>query len=280
MKLPVSVLILTKNESNDIEGCIRSASFSDDIHVLDSHSTDGTVDLAEKLGAFVTSRVFDGFSSQRNYGLHEIAYKHEWVFILDADERIPAELITEMQRFFNRVAPNVAAARLRRRDHWWGRWLKHAQISPFFIRLVRPRRVRYEREINEVLIVNGDTEDLDSYFNHYPFSKGLRHWVQKHNQYSDMEAALILNGSVLKPSWKIAFFGRDFNQRRVHQKAIFYRLPARPLVKFIYMLVMRRAFLDGWPGIRYVLLQCIYEYLIVLKTKEMRANSRSSKSDK
>ena len=66
-------------------------------------------------------------------------------------------------------------------------------------------------------------------------------------------------------------FGKDFNERRVHQKAIFYGLPARPLIKFIYMLVVRRAFLDGWPGIRYAILQAVYEYFIVLKTKEMQA---------
>lgn len=275
MKIPVSVLILTKNESIDIESCIRSVSFSDDVHVLDSYSTDNTVALAERLGAKVTQRKFDGFSSQRNYGLRELEFKNEWLLILDADERVPVELQNELQSFLQGANSNVAAARIRRRDYWWDCWLKHAQISPFFIRLVRHKRVHYEREINEVLVVDGETQDLTTHFNHFPFSKGVRHWLEKHNQYSEMEAQLIATGSVLKPSWKIALLGRDFNERRVHQKAIFYRLPGRPFIKFLYMFVARRSFLDGWPGIRYTVLQCMYEYFIVLKTKEMLVKNQA-----
>ncbi|WP_317201418.1 glycosyltransferase family 2 protein [Janthinobacterium sp.] len=270
MTLPVSVLILTKNETVDIAGCIASVAWSDDVHVLDSFSSDDTVQLAERAGAVVTARAFDGFSSQRNFGLKHIVYKHDWLLILDADERVPAELVAEMAAFIPQAPVDVAACRIRRRDYWWDRWLKHAQISPFFIRLVRPARVHYEREINEVLVVDGRTHELGSFFNHFPFSKGMDHWLSKHNQYSRMEAELIVGGGVMQPSWKTAFFGADFNERRVHQKAIFYRLPGRPFIKFCYMMLARRAFLDGWAGIRYTLLQCIYEYFIVLKTKELQ----------
>ena len=132
-------------------------------------------------------------------------------------------------------------------------------------------RTHYEREINEVLVVDGDIIDLAKPFDHCPFSKGLDHWISKHNVYSRMEAELIVKGTLIKPSWRVALFGDDFSERRVHQKAIFYGLPARPLIKFIYMLIACRAFLDGLPGIRYAILQAIYEYFIVLKTKEMQA---------
>jgi hypothetical protein len=84
-----------------------------------------------------------------------------------------------------------------------------------------------------------------------------------------MEAQVIAAGKGLKPSLKVALFGPDFNERRGHQKAIFYRLPGRPFIKFIYMLVARRAFLDGAAGLRYASLQAIYEYMIVLKVKEL-----------
>ena len=119
---------------------------------LDSESTDATVALAEKAGAMVTLRPFDGYASQRNFGL-KLPYKHDWVLILDADERITPELAVEMQAFVATALLNVAGARMRRRDIWWGRWLKHAQISPFYVRLVRVGRAHYEREINEVLVV-------------------------------------------------------------------------------------------------------------------------------
>jgi len=266
----ISVLILTKNEEQDLPDCLKSVAWSDDIHILDSMSTDKTSEIAENFGAKVTPRAFDGYASQRNFGLR-LPFKNQWLMILDADERITPSLASELRDFAKSGLENVAGARMRRRDIWWGRWLKHAQISPFYVRLVRVGRAHYEREINEVLVVDGDIVDLTQPFLHYPFSKGIDHWISKHNTYSRMEAEVVAKGLFIKPNWKIALFGSDFGERRIHQKAIFYGLPARPFIKFIYMLIVRRAFLDGWPGVRYAILQAIYEYFIVLKTKEMEA---------
>ena len=265
----ISALILTKNEQQDLPGCLESVAWIDDIHVLDSQSTDNTLQIAETFGVKITVRAFDGYASQRNFGL-QLPFKHQWVMILDADERITPSLVSEMNTFVQIAATNFAGVRMRRRDIWWGRWLKHAQISPFYVRLVRVGRANYEREINEVLLVEGDIAELTEPFYHYPFSKGLDHWISKHNTYSRMEAEVLANRLIVKPVWKIALFGKDFGERRVHQKAIFYGLPARPLIKLLYMLIVRRAFLDGWAGIRYSILQSIYEYFIVLKTKELK----------
>jgi glycosyltransferase involved in cell wall biosynthesis len=272
---PISVLILTKNEERDLPDCLASVSWCDDVHVLDSGSTDATAEIAARHGAKVSLRPFDGYASQRNFGLG-LPFRHAWVLIVDADERIPAPLAAEMQSFAAAAPDGVAAARIRRRDFWWGRWLRHAQISPFYVRLVRIGRAHYEREINEVLLVDGEVRDLEEPFDHHPFSKGLEHWIAKHNQYSRMEAELIAGGAIPHPSWRIAFFGSDFSERRVHQKAIFYGLPARPLIKFAYMMLARRAFLDGWPGVRYAILQAVYEYFIVLKTQELQLRRRQS----
>ena len=271
----ISVLILTKNEERDLPGCLKSVAWSDDVHVLDSLSTDATVSVAEQAGAHVSLRAFDGYASQRNHGL-ALPFIHEWVLILDADERIPTALVPELTAFVMSAGPDVAAARFRRRDIWWGRWLKHAQISPYYVRLVRSKRARYEREVNEVLEVDGQIADLSGSFDHYPFSKGLDHWIAKHNTYSRMEAQVVADRSGVDPSWRTALLDGDFNTRRLHQKALFYRMPARPMIKFFYMLIVRRAFLDGWPGIRYALLQSIYEYFIVLKTKEILADVSSN----
>lgn len=266
----ISILILTHNEEQDLPDCLKSVSWSDDIHVLDSMSIDKTLSIAESFGAKVTIRAFDGYASQRNFGL-KLIFKHRWLMILDADERITASLASEMCDFVKSVSLNVSGARMRRNDIWWGRWLKHAQISPFYVRLIRVGRANYEREINEVLVIDGEIIDLMQPFVHYPFSKGLHHWISKHNNYSSMEAEIVAKGAFIKPIWKIALFGSDFGERRIHQKAIFYGLPARPLIKLIYMIFFRRAFLDGWPGVRYAVLQAIYEYFIVVKTKEMQA---------
>jgi len=267
----ISVLILTKNEEQDLPGCLESVAWSDDIHVLDSNSTDNTLQIAQSFGAKITLRTFDGYASQRNFGL-QLSFKYHWVMILDADERITPSLGIEMNSFVQSANTSIAGARMRRRDIWWGRWLKHAQISPFYVRLVRVGRSHYEREINEVLIVDGEIAELSEPFDHYPFSKGLDHWINKHNAYSRMEAELLAKGVVVKPVLKIALFGKYFSERRVHQKAIFYSLPGRPLIKLFYMLIVRRAFLDGWAGIRYSILQAIYEYFIVLKTKEIKSS--------
>jgi len=264
---PISVLILTKNEQQDLPGCLQSVAWCNDVHVLDSMSTDATIDIARCAGATVTQRVFDGYASQRNAGLR-LPFRYAWTLVVDADERIPAPLVAELNNFVANVSSAVSAARIRRRDIWWGQWLKYSQISPFYIRLVRVGAVHYEREINEVLVVDGLVSDLRERFDHYPFSKGVDHWMTKHNAYSRMEADLILAGSVARPSLLVALFDNDFNKRRVHQKALFYRAPARPLIKLAYMLLWRRGLLDGVAGIRYAILQSIYEYLIVLKVKE------------
>ena len=269
----ISVLILTRNEEQDLPGCLQSVHWSDDIHVFDSLSSDRTCVIARTFGATVTERAFDGYASQRNAALHGLGFRHDWVLIVDADERIPEACAAELRRFAADPPAKASAARLRRRDFLMGTWLRHAQISPFYIRLVRPGRVRYEREVNEVLRVEGDVVDLDEPFDHHPFSKGMKHWLDKHNVYSTMEASLALAArrGRGKASWRKALLAPDFNERRFHQKEIFYRLPLRPLVKWLYMMFVRGAFLDGRAGATYATLQAIYEYFIVLKSRELES---------
>ncbi|ADW67774.1 glycosyltransferase family 2 protein [Granulicella tundricola] len=270
----ISVLILTKNEAQDLPGCLASVVWSDDVHVLDSHSTDATVAIAQAAGAIVTQRPFDNYAAHRNFGF-QLPFKYPWLLILDADERPTPELSREMLLQAANAPADVSGFRLRRRDFLFNTWLKHAQLSPFYIRLVRPERSRYTRAINEVLEVEGTIAELHEPLDHFPFSKGIAHWVAKHNQYSTMEAQLIHSQQGLtNPSLRTALRDSDFHTRRLHQKAIFYQLPGRPLIKLVYMLVVRRAILDGSAGVTYAILQSIYEYLIVLKTKELHLNQR------
>lgn len=267
----ISALILTKNEEQDLPSCLASLSWCDDIHIVDSFSTDRTVEIARAAGAHVTQRRFDGYASQRNAGLHEVNYKHSWILILDADEQIPPATATELRKQAAGAAAAVGGFRLRRKDYLYGSWLKNSQISPYFIRLVRQGKASYHREVNEVLEVDGLVQELDVYFNHYPFSKGITHWFSKHNVYSTMEAERYLDErrQGMAFSLREALLSRDFSQRRYHQKGLFYKLPMRPLIKWFYMMVGRRAFMDGKAGVIYATLQAIYEYMIVLKTDEL-----------
>lgn len=266
----ISVLILAKNEEQDLPGCLKSVAWSDDVHVFDSFSTDRTVEIARAAGAHVAQRRFDTYSAQRNAALKTLPFRHEWIFLPDADERPTPELIEEIQRAAAAAPDEVAAFRVRRRDFLNGKWLKHAQISPFYIRLVRRGRAHYEREVNEQLRVEGATGDLAAPLDHFPFSKGMAHWLEKHNAYSTMEARLVASGMDRRAlSLRTALFGKDFHARRRAQKALFYRMPARPLVKWCYLMFVRGAILDGRAGLTYANLQTLYEYMIVLKTREM-----------
>jgi hypothetical protein len=162
---------------------------------------------------------------------------------------------------------------VQRRDFFMGRWLRHVQASPFYLRLFMPQRMRYERLVNPVSIPDGQVGQVAGYLDHLPFSKGIRHWIARHNDYSSLEAQQILenrrNGRPF--SLRQAFFERDFHARRYHQKELFYRLPARPFAKFLVLYAGKRGFMDGRAGLTYALLQSFYEYLIVLKTRELES---------
>jgi glycosyltransferase involved in cell wall biosynthesis len=268
--MSVSILILTLNEETNIAACLKSLDWSDDIVVLDSLSSDRTVEIARAHGARVVERPFDNWSAHQNWAVRNIDFRHPWVLYLDADERCPEDLRDEVLRC---ATPQTeqAAFRIRRKDFYMGRWLRHAQLYPtWLVRLFRPGRISYERLVNPVATVDGPVGALEAHFLHYPFSHGLSHWVARHNRYSDVEAieALKLREQASAPLSDL--LSRDPNLRRRALKDLFFRLPARPLVKFVYYFFWRRAFLDGRPGITYATLLVIYEYLIECKCRELR----------
>jgi len=269
----ISVLILTLNEEQDLPGCLDSVAWSDDIHVLDSGSTDRTLDIARARNCHITTRPFDGYASQRNAAM-QLPFRHPWVFVLDADERPTPELAAEMQHAVAAAPANISGFRIQRRDFLGDTWLRHAQMTPFYVRLLRVGHAHYTRDINEVVEVSGDIAPLHAYLDHFAFSKGITHWVAKHNAYSTREAELLASGDAVRgASLRDALFARNFHERRVAQKAIFYELPGRPIIKWIYMMFIRGAVLDGHAGIMYATLQSFYEYLIEIKAQEIRRNN-------
>lgn len=275
----VSVLILTKNEQQDLPECLESIRWCDDVHVYDSFSEDRTVEIAEASGAKVTQRKFDNWSSHQNWGLANIAFKYPWVLYIDADERV-SESLKQAILALDLSKMDAVACEIRRRDFAWnGRWLKHAQMSPFYLRLFRPDKMKYERLVNPVSIPDGPVSRIEGYLDHYPFSKGFRFWWQRHLGYADMEAAMRLEdmGKGTHFSLRKAIFSKDFTEKRYHQKGIFYKMPGRPFIKWFYMIIWRRAFLDGAAGITYSTLQSVYEYFIVLRTKELINKAKKSK---
>lgn len=279
MSAPISVMILTKNEEQNLPACLDSVSWCDDVHVFDSFSTDATVEIARERGATVTQRKFDNWSAHQNWGLANLPFKHPWVLYIDADERVTDDLRESVARAVANPGENVAF-RIQRRDFFMDTWLKHIQASPFYMRLFRPEKMRYERLVNPISIPDGPVGQIAGYLDHFPFSKGVSHWFERHNSYATFEAQQIVENRRNRARFSLAkaFFEKDFHERRFHQKELFYRLPARPLVKFLLLYVLKRGFLDGRAGYTYARLQQIYETMIVLKTEELEREFRTHKA--
>lgn len=263
----ISVLILTYNEEANIADCIGSLPWRGDVHVLDSQSTDRTIAIAISLGARVTVKSFEGYATQRNAGL-ALPFKHEWIVMLDADERMTPELAIEIEKATASAAVGVAMFRVRRRDMFMGRWLRRSSGYPtWFPRVFRRGRAKVQREINETYLADGEVRQLIGHLNHFPFNNGIDWWFDRHNRYSAMEARLLLDGRRAPVAFPSA---TDPARRRAALKALAYRLPLRPYAAFLYLYVVRGGFLDGRPGWVYANMRLAYEIMINAKVAYRR----------
>ncbi len=218
--MTASVLVLTLNEEINIEECLKTLSWCDDIVVLDSHSSDRTVEIAKLNGARIVQRPFDNWASHQNWAMANIDFKNPWVLYLDADERCDEELRAEVAA---NAQPDSAfsAFRIRRKDFYLGRWLKHAQLYPtWLVRLFRPERIRYERLVNPVATVDGQIGQMRGHILHYPFSHGVGHWIARHNRYSDFEAAETLKEQSARSADVFCFLRRPKRASSRSERAV------------------------------------------------------------
>ena len=266
----VSVLILTLNEESNLAECIDSCAWSDDIVVFDSMSEDRTVEIAREKGARVVERRFDNYAAQRNAALITVEYKHPWVLMVDADERVPPDLAAEVQSTVAAAGEDVAMYRMRRKDHFLGKWLRRSSGYPsWFGRLVRPGRIRVQREVNEEYIADGKVEHLESHLHHFPFNRGIAYWVERHNRYSTMEAAAKLGMHGQRIVLRALLNGDPIDRRRTLKQLLYY-VPFRPQIVFFYLYIIRLGILDGRAGFHFSRMRATYEMLIDLKVVESR----------
>lgn len=267
----LSVYILTYNEELDIAACIESAMLSDDIIVVDSCSSDRTVEIAKNYPVRVVQHAFESHGKQRTWMLESIAPKYEWVYILEADERMTPKLFAECLEAMNN--PDYIGYYVAERVMFMDRWIRYSTQYPRYqLRLFRHGKVWFddyghtEREV-----CDGATSFLKETYPHYTCSKGLNRWIEKHNRYSTDEAQETLyqleNGNV---NWGSLFFGKSEVEKRRALKDLSLRLPARPLLRFFYMYFILGGCLDGRAGTAWCTLQAFYEYLILLKVWEMK----------
>lgn len=272
----ISVLILTLDEQANLEGCLDSCSWSDDVVVYDSGSADRTREIALAKGARFIERRFDNYAAQRNAALAEVTYRHPWVLMLDADERIPPDLVAEMAQAVADAPSDLVLFRMRRKDMFLGRWLRRSSGYPtWFGRLMRVGRVRVEREVNEEYLADGKVAHLNSHLVHYPFNKGIAFWFERHNRYSTMEAIAKMQMRSLPLSWRFMLSADPVARRRA-LKQLAYRLPMRPSIVFCYWYIVRLGFLDGRAGFAFSRMRASYELLIDLKVLEQERLRRGA----
>lgn len=267
----LSIYILTYNEQVDIAPCIKSAMLSDDIMVVDSCSSDRTVEIASCYPVRIVEHAFESHGKQRTWMLDSVTPKYEWVYILEADERMTPELFAECVAATQN--PDYIGYYVAERVMFMNHWIRYSTQYPRYqMRLFRHGKVWFtdyghtEREV-----CNGATSFIKETYPHYTCSKGLTRWIEKHNRYSTDEAKetvyQLQKGDV---NWQDLFLGKSEVERRRALKDVSLRIPARPLTRFIYTYFLLGGCLDGQAGLAWCTLQAFYEYLILLKVWEMK----------
>ena len=246
--------------------------------IVDSNSKDDTAKIADAYGARVVQFQWNGqWPKKKNWALENLPFKYEWVFILDADE----VMAPEAEQEFRGITTNPDGAL----DGWWinrrfmfmGKWLKHAYYPNWNLRLFKHRLGRYEKlteadtasgdnEVHEHVIVNGKTGQLECEMDHYAFPS-VDVFVEKHNRYSNWEARVALERSLKLSSQTLQ--KKEVGLRR-RLKRFSQMVPCRPFLRFLYVYLWQRGFLDGLEGYHFARLHAVYEYLCVVKALELK----------
>lgn len=263
----VSVVILALNEAVNIVRCIRSASWADEVYVVDSGSTDGTLDLATRSGAHVVSHRQEGafnIAEQRNWAMTNIVFSSEWVLFLDADEEVTPDLAEEIIRATHDGQFN--SFELTPKYLFQGRWMRRTMGYPnWHARLVRRDGPRFTGGVWEDFDRKDATGRIEIPYLHHGNSKGFSDWLERHDRYSTHDAAGI---DEFLRSGSAKAFGTE---RRLGARILAARLwRARPVLRFIYMYFLRGGFLDGSRALRFCLRYALYEYMTVEKVHELR----------
>lgn len=280
-KVPVSVLVPIKNEAANLARCLAAVSWADEIFVVDSQSTDESVAIAEQFGARVVQFQFNGtWPKKKNWALENLPFRNEWVFILDADEVLPPAARREVAAAIA-GAKEIAGYWINRRFMFMGHWLRHAYYPNWNLRLFRHSLGRYEKltdaatasgdnEVHEHVVVRGNTGRLECEMDHYAFPS-VEVFVEKHNRYSNWEARVAADNYLRRSSGSLRH--REAGARRTLKIWSQY-LPFRPLLRFLYVYLWQRGFLDGREGYYFARLHAMYEMLSVAKTYELKKQAR------
>ncbi len=270
----ISTIILTKNEEQDLPKCLESLTWCEDVHVLDSGSTDNTIRIAEDHGAYVHHHPFASFGKQRNYALDNLPLENEWVIFLDADEVVTRSfkgaLIDAVTQAPDEIAGFYCCWKMMLDDVW----LKRSDNFPKWqFRVLRKKKARFtdfghgQKEGK----VDGQIDYIKEPYLHYGFSKGWSQWIDRHNRYSSLEAIDRLQNY---PPFKNNFSSTK-SIRNPALKSWLSRVPGWPALRFLYSYVLNFGFLEGMPGFIYCVNIAYYEFLIQIKMKELKKKAHN-----
>ena len=271
----VSVFIPCKNEESNIAKCIRSILWVDEVFVVDSQSTDQTIEIAEKLGAKVVQFEYEGgWPKKKNWALENLPFSHEWVLILDADECLPPQAEREIKQIVTNPDEKHTGYWINRRYFFLGQPLKYAYFPNWNLRLFKHKLGRYEKitdlvtdsgdhEIHEHVVVKGSTGKLKSIMDHHAFPT-IDSFVEKHNRYSNWEAVVESSSNDDESALQ-----HDGVKGKRRLRRIFRKLPFRPTLRFLYVYLWQGGILDGWPGYVFARLHAQYEFLSLSKARAL-----------
>ena len=279
--LPVSVIIPARNEARNLPRCLASLGDVGEVYLLDSQSTDDTVRVAQSYGARVVQFHYrGGWPKKRQWAMDTLPLAYDWVLLLDADEVLTPELSAEIQHAIQ--DPNFDGYYISLEMHFLGRRLRHSGASFWKLSLFRKGRGRYEcrlsdqdknmadMEVHEHVIVEGATRQLRQPLVHHNV-ESLDRYIQKHNEYSNWEARVWLDGNRDDEEIQPALYGTQAQRRRWLRRRLL-EMPGSPMFFFLYKYLVRMGFLDGVPGLIYCTFQGVQFFHIKAKIYEIRAS--------
>jgi glycosyltransferase involved in cell wall biosynthesis len=276
--LPVSVIVPVRNEACNLPRCLDALAAVGEIYVIDSQSTDDTVEIAESRGAKVVQFYYaGGWPKKRQWAMDTLPFAYDWILLLDADEILTPELVEEIRRAVQN--PGVNGYSIRLQLYFLGRVLRHCDASFWKLSLFRKGRGRFEcrlkdqdasmadMEIHEHVVVEGPTAELHNALVHHNVDS-LSRYILKHNEYSNWEARVLLKAEGDSEEMSADLLGTQAERRRWLKRNL-YRLPGSPVLLFLYRYVFRLGFLDGVPGLIYCAFQAVQMFHSKAKTYEL-----------
>jgi glycosyltransferase involved in cell wall biosynthesis len=277
-------MIPTKNEEANLPFALASVrDWAAQVFVLDSGSTDATQRIAQENGATFVHHDWEGYARQKNWGLANLPISADWVFILDADELITPELREELTQVATQNTCPENGFYINRFFIFLNKRIRHCGYYPSCnLRFFRRGKARYEeREVHEHMVVDGKIGYLRHEMEHND-RRGMEFYIAKHNHYSTLEARELfkIEQGMHSGTMKFSFWGGPIERRRWVKHKLWPKLPARWLLRFLFMYVFKLGVLDGSTGFHFCLFLASYEHQITLKLKQLRSDAKAQSRSK